>query len=119
MSKYVRVIAHEANASKEATPALYFDLIINSDSEIEDNGPIFGFHGDLGNRSGRSMPFVLYPYDRADFGEYAPEDDRHETITLRDGKITKGQTFTYRGTGFYREFEIIEIKSLLDADERS
>jgi hypothetical protein len=88
---------------------LYLDVDIDAQNEIARDNAIFAFQGDIDNRYGRSLPFILYSSGRADFGEKYDSSDRYGELDLREGKVVEGRLLRFQGSGYYQMFRTTRV----------
>jgi len=115
MSKYVRIVAKPTVDSQD-TPPVYLDVAVNEEDEIARDNAIFGFQGDMNNKlGGGSLPFILDPRGKADFGEEYKSSERYGELDLREGKIFEGRILRFHGPGFDKKYRITEIITFIDS----
>jgi hypothetical protein len=102
----------EPTIDNAKTAPLFLDVSIDSANNIADNRAIFAFQGDIDNRYGRSLPFILFSTGRVDFGESYDTGERYGELDLREGKIFEGRLLRFQGTGYDEMFRITKIHSL-------
>jgi hypothetical protein len=113
MEKYVRVVAEPTVENGEAPP-LFLDAVIDSENEIRGDSVIFAFQGDMNNRHGRSLPFILHADGRVDWGEMYDSSEQYGELDLRDGKVIEGRLLHLRGAEFGEQsFRIVQVISLV------
>jgi hypothetical protein len=112
MAKYVRITARPTVDNPDEFP-LYVDLILDDNDKVLGNYPIFGFQGEIGQKSGASMPFILHSDGRMDFGEKYVSPDRFYHLDLRDVSIRVKQLLTIHGDGYEGAFRILELRPLV------
>jgi hypothetical protein len=112
MARYVRITATPTVNNQDEFP-LYADVILDDSSRVSGNYPVFGFQGEIEQRSGASMPFILHPDGRMDFGEKYVSPDRFYRLDLRDASVGIGQLVTIRGDGYESTFRITSLEPLM------
>jgi hypothetical protein len=111
MERHVRISATPTVDSPEEFP-LYMDVVLNDSDKVSGNYPIFGFQGEIGQKAGVSMPFILHLDGRMDFGEKYVSPNRFYQLDLRDLSISVEQLFTIHGDGYESAFRIVDLKPL-------
>jgi hypothetical protein len=112
MASYVRITARPTVDNPDEFP-LYVDAVVDDSNKVSGNYPIFGFQGEIGQRSGASMPFILHPDGRMDFGEKYVSPDRFYHLDLRDVSVGVGQLVTIRGDGYESTFRVTGLEPLM------
>jgi hypothetical protein len=112
MASFVRIKAMPTVDNTDEFP-LYMDVVLDDANRLSGNYPIFGFQGEIGQKSGASMPFILHPDGRLDFGEkYNHAADRFFHLELRDATIYEGQLLRIHGEGYDAAFRITALTPL-------
>jgi hypothetical protein len=107
-ARYVRVIAVSTIDNPDTAP-LHIDVGLTAEGMIVGDRAIFGFQGDIKNRYGRSLPFILYSDGKADFGEKYPDGDRFGELNLREDRVYLRRLLRFSGNGFDEIFRIVDI----------
>ena len=92
---------------------LYVDVITDDSNMVSGMHPIFGFQGEIGQRSGASMPFILHSDGRMDFGEKYLTTGRFYHLDLRNVSMDVGRLLTIHGEGYQASFRISELITLV------
>lgn len=104
MEQCVRIVARPVVDNPLEFP-IYIDVVLDANGRALGGRPYFGFQGEIEFTSGVSMPFILHPNGRLDFGErYAEPSDRFFQTDLLDIHIRKDQMVTIHGDGDYKAF---------------
>jgi hypothetical protein len=112
MESYVRITAMPTVDNPDEFP-LYVDVVLDESNKVSGNYPVFGFQGEIGQRSGASMPFILHPDGRMDFGEKYDLPDRYYHFDLRNVGIGVEQLLKIRDdNGYEAAFRIKGLKPL-------
>ena len=112
MVRYVRIIARPTVDNPDEFP-LYVDAILDDNNKVSGSYPIFGFQGEIQQRSGASMPFILRSDGRMDFGEKYASTDRFYHFDLRDVSISVKQLLRIHGDSYEGAFRITGLKPLV------
>jgi hypothetical protein len=112
MARYVRITARPTVDNQDEFP-LYVDVILDDSNSVSGSHPVFGFQGEIGQRSGASMPFLLQPDGRMDFGEKYVSPDRFYHLNLRGVSVGVGQLVTIHGDGYESTFRITDLEPLM------
>lgn len=108
MASYVRIAAYPTVDNPDEFP-LYVDVVVDDGDRVSGNHPVFGFQGEMNQRSGASMPFILRPDGSMDFGEKYVSPDRFYHFNLRDVRIEIDQLVTISGDGYEAMFRIRDL----------
>jgi hypothetical protein len=111
MARNIRITATPTVDNLEEFP-FYVDLVLDDSSKVSGDHPIFGFQGEIAQRSGASMPFILHSDGRMDFGEKYDSPGRFFQIDLRDVSVCVGQLLTISGDSYEGKFRIRDLKPL-------
>lgn len=111
MAAYVRIAAYPTVDNPDEFP-LYADFVVDDGDRVSGNHSIFGFQGEMEQRSGASMPFILRPDGRMDFGQKYVSPDRFYHFNLRDVRIEIDQLVTIRSDDYEATFRIRHLSPL-------
>ena len=112
MGHYVRITAMPTVDNQDEFP-IYIDVILDEDALVRSDRPYFGFQGEIEQRLGASMPFVVHSDGRMDFGEKYPSPDRFYQIDLPGRRIKLDQLLTIdNGSDYKVLFRISDLASL-------
>jgi hypothetical protein len=110
MKKHLRVVTEATSDNKDSAP-LIFDVVVDENSLIVGDHPIFAHQTSTKKRSRYSYPFVIDSKGRVDWGM---EHERGAKTNLREKPMIPGSIIRLKGSGYDETFRIKELVSLAD-----